>query len=209
MARRDDLCTGDRQDPRDLLNQPASATVGHASLAESLARQWHGEQRETSGDKRPYVDHLAAVAELVEGDDVKAIAWLHDILEDTAATERTLFDAGIPFHVIASVIRLTKLTRGDFAYGVYIDSLAASSDAKARAVKIADLLDHLRPSCPDHLRPRYRAALGKLLDAHARSVLALPEAPVAKDGLPQAHGSPGITTSINPNGERAGKPDPS
>jgi hypothetical protein len=32
---------------------------------------------------------------------------------------------------------------------------------------------------------------------------------VAKDGLPQAHGSPGITTAIDPNGERAGKPDPS
>jgi hypothetical protein len=32
---------------------------------------------------------------------------------------------------------------------------------------------------------------------------------VAKDGLPQAHGSPGITPAIHPNGERAGKPDPS
>jgi (p)ppGpp synthase/HD superfamily hydrolase len=186
---------GERHDLRGVLNQPVSATVGYAERAESLARQWHGEQRETSGDKRPYVDHLAAVAELVEGDDVKAIAWLHDILEDTAATERTLFDAGIPLHVIASVIRLTKVARGEYAYASYIDSIAGSKDAKARAVKIADLLDHLRPSCPDYLRPRYRAALGKLLDAHARSVLALPEAPVAEDGLAGASDSMPVSRS--------------
>jgi (p)ppGpp synthase/HD superfamily hydrolase len=112
---------------------------------------------------------LARVAQLVgtiphgvipNADIVKAqtVAYLHDIVEDTAVTLPDLNGFGDD---VARAVGLLTRTDG-VAYTDYIDGLLASGDRLALAVKIADLTDHLRPSCPERLRPRYEAALARL-----------------------------------------------
>ncbi len=60
------------------------------SEVESIAREAHARQTDKAG--RPYVEHLAAVAEGVRvrgGDDGQiAAAWLHDAVEDDALSVR-------------------------------------------------------------------------------------------------------------------------
>ena len=69
-----------------------------APKAEALARAAHATQVDLSGE--PYTNHLARVAARVTSDDEKAVAWLHDILEDTPTTPDDLAAAGIRFDLI-------------------------------------------------------------------------------------------------------------
>lgn len=124
-------------------------------LAESIARRAHAGQREEStGDD--YIKHIERVVGLVEGDDAKAVAWLHDVIEDTPMGAIALRFAGIPGPIVEAVIILTRAD--DETYEVYIQRIQESGDELAIAVKIADLRDHMRPGCPDRLRARYVAA---------------------------------------------------
>jgi hypothetical protein len=131
------------------------------TTAERLARHAHGGQVDKVGEH--YVDgHLTRVAGLVEGDDAKAVGWLHDVLEDTAMTAADLREAGVPARVIEAVALLTRPPkdapdRG--SYADYIGALRAADNPLALAVKRADLRDHLNPNCPPRLRPRYELAL--------------------------------------------------
>ena len=53
-------------------------------LAAQIATDAHRGQFRRDG-VTPYISHPEAVAKRVEGDDLaEAIAWLHDVLEDTA-----------------------------------------------------------------------------------------------------------------------------
>lgn len=124
--------------------------------AEAIARMAHEGQTEPHGRKRPYIEHVEAVVALVSSDEEKAVAWLHDVLEDTDLDELNLVEHGIPIPIIRSVQRLTH---EECSYRQYIVGLRESGDAVAIAVKLADLRDHLHPSCPDRLRRRYEEAL--------------------------------------------------
>jgi (p)ppGpp synthase/HD superfamily hydrolase len=129
------------------------------TLAEQIARHAHaGQTEESTGD--PYVYHLQRVAALVEGDAAKAVAWLHDVIEDTAVTAGDLVMAGIPLDVLEAVVVLTRTE--EETYADYIAEIETSGNPLALAVKIADLKDHLRPTCPARLRPRYERALQHL-----------------------------------------------
>lgn len=134
--------------------------VSQVARAKSIAATAHSGQREEStGD--PYLDHVSRVVEMVEGDDAKATAWLHDVLEDnTAWTKDRLLAHGIAPNIVLSVLLLTRTAPYD--YVSYIERLRLSKDSVAIAVKVADLRDHLRPNCPARLRPRYEAALQAL-----------------------------------------------
>ena len=68
----------------------------------------------------------------------KQAGLLHDILEDTSATEDDLIQAGICPNVTQSVKRLTRFAHIDYAD--YI--LALAEDPIAKEVKIADLEDN-------------------------------------------------------------------
>ena len=61
-------------------------------------------------------------------------ATLHDILEDTPATEDDLRAAGMPEDVIAAVVALTH--RPEDSYEAYVEQLAGN--ALAREVKLAN-----------------------------------------------------------------------
>lgn len=123
-------------------------------MAEQIARVAHAGQKDLSGDD--YIAHVERVVALTTGDEAKTVAWLHDVVEDTSITLWDLCRAGFSDDVLEAVAALTR--RGE-AYHEYINSLFVCGPALAREVKLADLHDHLRPGCPERLRPRYEAAM--------------------------------------------------
>ena len=55
-----------------------------SELAQSIAVAAHKGQVDKAG--MPYIEHPAHVASGVQGDAAKAVAWLHDVVEDTPLT---------------------------------------------------------------------------------------------------------------------------
>ena len=135
--------------------------------AAAWAAELHGEQVDRAG--LPYTDHLRRVAERIRsaGVDTEITAWLHDTVEDTAASVddvRRMFGPA----VARSVELLTR--RPGRTYQEYIETVAASGDAAALAVKAADLDDHLEhtpEALSDSLRERYLKARERLRAAAA------------------------------------------
>lgn len=142
-------------------------TVSHAIAAELVARHAHSGQVDKRSE--PYVDHLEAVAAQVEGDDAKATAWLHDIIEDTPIGEQDLRNMSFPKHVVEAVLLLThthESTRQE--YLVRIRDAKGEAGELARAVKIADLRHNMSEerTLPgkegERMRKRYIADLALL-----------------------------------------------
>jgi guanosine-3',5'-bis(diphosphate) 3'-pyrophosphohydrolase len=104
-----------------------------------LACRAHRGQRYPTPEPQPYVLHLFRVMVAVGGARARMAAALHDILEDTPATEDDLRAAGMPEDVIAAVVALTH--RPEDSYEAYVERLAGN--ALAREVKLADLADNL------------------------------------------------------------------
>ena len=124
-------------------------------LAEEVARTAHAGQFRRDG-VRPYVVHPEAVASRV-GDDPQAlaVAWLHDVLEDTAVTEDDLRADGFPPAVVDAVAALTK--REGVSYDAYLRGVAALP--LARAVKVADMLSNLADDPTDRQIVKYARGL--------------------------------------------------
>ena len=137
-----------------------------AHTAEQLAREAHADQTDKAG--RPYAEHLARVAGRMDDDGGRAVAWLHDVIEDTTATAEDLARAGIGRDVIEDVEALTRAPHE--RYAGYIERLREHGSARAVAVKQADLSDHLEHS-PEaigrDLKRRYRHARKRLASATA------------------------------------------
>lgn len=154
---------------RAALATPARPT--ECQLAERIARQAHASQRDTVTGA-PYITHVERVVEMVEGDAAKAVAWLHDVLEDSDFTAAELHRAGISDAVIDAVEVLTRPDNDTsmviVSYEQYIDRIVKAGNPLALAVKVADLRDHLRPNCPERLRPRYERALARLTEPGAQ-----------------------------------------
>ena len=90
----------------------------------------------------PYIEHPKAVAARVEGDAAKAVAWLHDVLEDTDATVEDLRGEGISEEVIEGVIAMTRREGED-----YLDFVRrAKENPLARQVKLADVIHNMNLS---------------------------------------------------------------
>ena len=115
-------------------------------LAEKLAKTYMTGVRK--GNPRPAWAHpedVVALVKMVPGIRpdtgtqcfLEAVAWLHDVLEDTTLTEESLHEAGIPDHVIMGVKMLTKaswMTPHFYFRGV---------DGAPELVKIVKLCDRL------------------------------------------------------------------
>jgi len=149
-------------------------------IAEREARQAHaGQREELTGDD--YIHHVERVVALVEGEEAKAVAWLHDVLEDTEMSADALLAAGVSETVVEAVRALTKpkpkpgpdvsSEEKQRLYRDYIKTLLDGGNTLAVAVKIADLRDHLRPMNPevltDSMRQKYEGAL-RTLDGKTR-----------------------------------------
>lgn len=104
-----------------------------AEIAEAIARKAHVRQVDKAG--KPYIEHPAHVAASVEGDKAKAVAWLHDVVEDTDTTFDYLVAQGINDEVIEALRLLTH----DKSVP-YMDYVAkVKTNELARTVKLADL----------------------------------------------------------------------
>lgn len=111
-------------------------------LAEKIARRAHKGQYRRNG-MTPYIKHPQRIVKEISGDDeAKAVAWLHDVLEDTNVTAEELEAEGMSAPVIAAVQALTKSKGVD--YGDYLAQVKANR--LARKVKIYDMLDNLADS---------------------------------------------------------------
>lgn len=126
--------------------------------ARKLAQQAHAGQYRRDG-KTPYIVHPQAVASRVRMPQEQAVAWLHDVLEDTAVTADDMRVFGIPDMIITAVELLTKRTGQD--YVVYLDAVAANP--LARKVKIADMLSNLADTPTDKQLVKYAHGLLRLV----------------------------------------------
>lgn len=129
-------------------------------IAINLVNVYHAGQK--YGDD-PYWHHLNDVAISVinaGGDDSQlAIAWLHDCIEDTAATGITLLEAGISMRVVSAVVALTKVD-GE-SYDDYIKKVKSNSDALL--VKKHDTLCNLTHSVKEGNSKRIKKYAKQLL----------------------------------------------
>jgi (p)ppGpp synthase/HD superfamily hydrolase len=124
--------------------------------AKSIAHRAHTGQYRRDG-VTPYINHPAAVAEKManESPEIIATAWLHDVIEDTDETRKTLVDAGIPNEVVSAVETLTK-TRG-ISYREYL--VGVKANPIALKVKVADMLANLSDSPTEKQIVKYARGL--------------------------------------------------
>jgi hypothetical protein len=112
-----------------------------AVTARSIATYTYLEERDRFGD--PVIEHAARVAAAVMPE-ARAVAWLHDALEVGGADVDALRKAGLSEDEQRALELLTRT--GAVGYEDHILCIAyAPGDAGrlARAVKLADLDDHL------------------------------------------------------------------
>ena len=102
-------------------------------LALSIATEAHRGQFDKAGVD--YVEHPIYVASQVDSEEEKAVALLHDVIEDSPFTAEELLLAGLPETVVTAVQILSKKKGQD--YQTYLKTV--KSNPLARAVKLADL----------------------------------------------------------------------
>lgn len=110
-----------------------------AQLAQSIATVAHEGQTDKNG--APYIEHPAAVASFVTTNEEKAVAWLHDVIEDTAITADDLLEMGFPQRIVDAVVLLTR-TKEVSSEDYY---LAIRKNPLARTVKLADIKHNTLP----------------------------------------------------------------
>lgn len=136
------------------------------AVAQRLARRLHDGHRTRAGE--PLIEHLERVARAVPGG-LRALAYLHDVLERDRRAVGELRDSGLSAGELA-VLTLLSRASGD-SYEEYVLRIAWAGGATGRAarvIKAADLEDHLR-----HRRaagaPDYRWAYEQIFRAQVRN----------------------------------------
>ena len=102
-------------------------------LAFEIAKEAHAGQTDKAG--LDYILHPLQVAAEMTTDEEKAVALLHDIIEDTDVTASELLAKGLSAVVVEAVEALTKKT--DQNYAAYLAGV--KKNRLATAVKLADL----------------------------------------------------------------------
>lgn len=136
--------------------------------AKDIATKAHEGQVDKAG--MPYIDHSRRVAERVAQVDGRpeaiAVAWLHDVVEDTATTLDDLRAGEFSEYVVAAVDAMTRRPdEGD----EYYRRIAA--DDLALVVKLADIWDNTDPDRVARLDEQDRARLQEKY-RHALEVIA-------------------------------------
>jgi hypothetical protein len=143
------------------------------AVARGIAERAHAGQVEERGE--PYIDHVGRVAAGVPVF-ARSVGWLHDVLECSSVDESVLLATGASLDECLALRLLSREegARSDDAYMEHARVIALSpgvSGRIARAVKRADLLDHVahRAVCPGGWTPPYGAALVVLMTVSANS----------------------------------------
>ena len=110
-----------------------TAEQSMVDLALSIARQAHEGQLDKAGVN--YIEHPIYVASQVATEEGKAVALLHDVIEDSHYTAEELLQAGLPETVVTAVQILSNKKGQD--YQTYLENV--KSNSLARVVKLADL----------------------------------------------------------------------
>ena len=105
----------------------------HAIKAHEVAKKAHFGQIDRAGID--YIKHPETVASFVATDEEKAVAYLHDVIEDTSLTLLDLKKEGFSKNIIEAVDILTKKKGQD--YQSYLNLV--KKNELARVVKLADL----------------------------------------------------------------------
>ena len=101
--------------------------------AYEIAKRAHLGQIDKAGED--YIKHPEKVASFVNSDEEKAVAYLHDVIEDTKLTLEDLREYGFSEEVLKAVDVITKKKGQD--YQTYLNFV--KENKLARVVKLADL----------------------------------------------------------------------
>ena len=110
-----------------------TAEQSMVDLALSIARKAHEGQLDKAGVD--YIEHPIYVASQVDTEEEKAVALLHDVIEDSPVSAEGLLQAGLPETVVTAVQVLTKKKEQD--YQTYLETV--KKNPLARVVKLANL----------------------------------------------------------------------
>lgn len=128
--------------------------------AVEIAEKAHAGQTDKAGV--PYIRHPEYVAGLVSSEREKTVAYLHDVIEDTAVTREDLLEV-FPNEIVDAVCVLTK--QPGVSYGCYLERVKA--DPLARVVKLADLTHNMQLERLDHPTAQDYERLEKYKKAYA------------------------------------------
>lgn len=136
------------------------------ALARRIATEAHAGQTDKLGVE--YIEHPRRVAARLDEFREQAVAWLHDVVEDTDVTEDDLRTAGLDEEIVEAVLLLTR-TEGDDHYYARI-----AASPLARSVKLADIADNADPERVAQLDEDTRTRLAAKY-RHARRALGAEE----------------------------------
>lgn len=118
--------------------------------------------------REPYILHPLRVMMKLKDNDLRIVAILHDVVEDTKVTDIDLITKGLDFELVNVVLTLTRNINE--SYDEYINSI--SKNKLAIKVKLADLEDNMdmsrikNPTQKDYDRAnKYYKAREKLMNA--------------------------------------------
>lgn len=124
-------------------------------LAKTIAYEAHFGQKRWNGD--PYITHPERIVQKFTVPLDKALAWLHDVVEDTDHTFQSIEDAFGSEIGPGIVYYLNLLThKKDESYAQYISRVA--TEHRSTMIKLADLEDNLSDLKPGPRRDKYELA---------------------------------------------------
>ncbi len=132
-----------------------------SEIAERIAIVAHTGQFRRDG-VTPYIEHPRLIAKKLSGepDETIAVAWLHDVLEDTDFPVETMRQAGVSEPVLDAVRLLTRPE--DKSYTKYMKAIR--THPVALKVKVADMLHNLSDTPTEYQVLKYAKGLLILLD---------------------------------------------
>ncbi|MFO0417798.1 MAG: phosphohydrolase [Planctomycetota bacterium] len=114
-------------------------------------------RNQTDMANRPYIEHLERVAAPFQGAVIlEAVAWLHDVVEDTPCTLDDLFALGFDSEIVEAVDAITQ--RKGEALEDYWARVKANRYARVVKVK-GDIPDNADPRRLDYLPPHLQEKL--------------------------------------------------
>lgn len=116
--------------------------------AKRLATKAHFLQKRKD-NKTPYITHPAAVVEILKGIGVTdhatlAVAWLHDIVEDTTYFEMSDIEERFEPNVAKGVEFMTRFKWKNESREEYLNKITCKAPLNIQKIKLADVLHNLR-----------------------------------------------------------------
>jgi (p)ppGpp synthase/HD superfamily hydrolase len=135
-----------------------------ARRAEDIAYIAHKGQKRR-GTEKDYIEHPKAIVQRMKDNGIDnklyhAVAWLHDVLEDTKVTAEELEQKGIASSVLKAVELLTK--KKNKTYKEYLSEL--KKNEMARTVKIYDMIENLSDRPTEKQIKKYARGLAYLTE---------------------------------------------